>query len=262
MYFYFNFYSIIFIDIPLNNVIVLLVTISMTYFISRHLIKIKLTFWLIFLQTLLDTKSKMFSFFSHGYVVRIVAILFSVYISIKILTFFILSKIHFVNYVVVSLFLVIYYFMILRYKIVLLKNNSSIRQDINSVIKQYAHPFFYSCIIGFVVSIISLFGSVEYDLITTFSSAFEKASDVIRNEDVSYPLRVYVKFSYAFELIIQQLATNIPVIGNIFYCVLVIVTESVTTYFGMALLLISLRGGNESWIKLFHWYVLYCFYVL
>lgn len=212
--------------------------------ISFHLIRIKLIFWRIFLQTFLNTSSKIYKFFAHGYMVRLIAFILSLGLSIKILIFFCLIPIHFSQFIILYCGLLL--FTVFKINEIYGKSISFIREDIGIILKVYLTAFLLATFTGICVSIweiCHLEGLKSLDPVEIMELT---AIDIDPNNNIFLRiLRIVIRHLYAYELLIQQLVHFD--LGKPLYFLYLVISEGSVTFFGIYLLTIPIKlNGKEN----------------
>ena len=227
---------------PLSNDIFTYALVAvLTFFLSRHIIQIKLVLYRIFLQTFLDIESSTYKFLSHGFIVRIIAIFVAFALSVNILTFLALTKVHQAQYVFLCLAITVYeiYY---KYKKTY-SGHSFIRKDVNSILKSYLIPFMIASIAAVGVSTYELL-TMEPVVIRDMNQVLKMTMAAIDNESISWPLRVIVRHMYGYELSITQVI-NLPIFGKSIYFIYSLLSEGAMTYFSMLMLIMPYRRNEQ-----------------
>lgn len=208
--------------------------------IAIHLIRIKLVIWRIFLQTFLSIKSKIYLFFAHGYIVRIVALLFAFGCAIKILVFLCLINVHLDQYI--GLYIAFIIFWIFRIRQIYGGSASFLRDDVSSLLKAYLMPFLVATALGVCLSFWEIYRIDNIPEIKNLYDALEMTIQTIDPNNNLYwrPLRVLIRHVYAYELLVQQMVQFKP-LGTAFYFVYLVISEGAITFFGIMLLGMPIR---------------------
>lgn len=226
-----------------NYYFVLSILLLSTIKISFHLIRIKLIFWRIFLQTFLNISSKIYKFFAHGYMVRLIAIALAFGLSVKILIFFCLIPIH------LSQFIILYcgflLFTIFKINEIYGKNISFIREDIGIILKVYLTAFLLATFTGICVSIWEIYNLETIKILDPIEIMELTVIDIDPNNNIFlHILRVVIRHLYAYELLIQQLV-NFD-LGKPLYFLYLVISEGSVTFFGVYLLSIPLKIAPQE----------------
>lgn len=230
----------------LNNYIVISLFLSLiTILISIHLIRIKLVIWRIFLQTFLSIESKLYIFFSHGYMVRIIAIMLALGCAIKILIFLCLINVHIDQYI--GLYIAFVIFWTLRTRNTYGAGSAFLRGDISSLLKSYLMPFLIATTLGIFLSFWEIYQIEHTGEIKSLPDTLKIAIQSIDPNTNLYcrPLRVLIRHVYAFELMIQQVAQLKP-FGSVVYFIYLVISEGAITFFGILLLGMPIREKEKN----------------
>ncbi|MDD6181742.1 MAG: hypothetical protein PUB01_06705 [Desulfovibrionaceae bacterium] len=234
-----SFFGLFYIAPLSNNYFTYLLVAILTFFLARHVIQIKLVLYRIFLQTFLDIESGIYKFFSHGYVVRVIAAFVAFALSVNILTFFALTSVHKSQYIFLCLAITEY----VLFNKKSYSGHSAIRKDVNSVLKQYLIPFMIASIAAMGVSTYNLI-TMEPVVAQNIGELLKTTLEAIDNRSVSWPLRVIIKHLYIYELTIQQVM-NFPFFGKPIYFIYTIISEGVMTYFSILMLIMPYRRNEQ-----------------
>lgn len=142
-----------------NYIFAGLIVLALTVKISYHLIRIKLVLWRIFLQTFLDASSKIYKFFAHGYMVRIVATILGVGLAVKILIFFCMIPVHFSQFAILYCGFIV--FVIFKVNDLYGADISFLRSDLGGILKLYLSAFLLATLTGVCVSVWEIYSIDE-----------------------------------------------------------------------------------------------------
>ena len=242
LYLIFAMHSFIILDFSVfsSNFFTVAIFIIFTTIISSHLIRIKLVLWRIFLQTVLSTTSRAYAFFSHGYLVRAVAICISGFFALKVMFFLALLKPHTLDYVIVSIVTI---FLFKGGKLVPENKFLLFRDDVQDVLRKYLSLFVASCLTAAACAVLKIFGTSGMEQFDSISQVLQISLNTVPSEEFSWPFRVLVRHLYAYDMLMEQLCF-IPVVGKVFYCTYVIASDGAMTYFSIMLMLCGYRRGQ------------------
>ena len=222
-----------------------LILLICTTIIGMHLVRIKLIFWRIFLQTFLSTESKVYAFFSHGYLVRVMAFALALGCALKIFIFMGLTNVHKEQFIALTIGFLIFW--LFRYHNLYGTTTSTIRYDVGLILKSYLTPFLIATAIGMGISLWEIYHIEELPMIHSLSDAMELSLMRVDPQNNIYvrPLRVLMRHIYTYELAVQQVV-HIPVLGQAVYFIYLVISEGSVTFFGIFLLglPINLRSRN------------------
>lgn len=204
----------------------------MTFLLSRHLIRLKLVLWRIFLQTIFSTTSRLYKFFAHGYMVRVIAVVLSLGMSLNIIVFMSLISVHKTQYISLCIGYCIFYLCRIHSKYGV--GASFIRSDVNAILKSYLMPFMLATMVAMATTVWEIYTIDEFQKINGINDAMEIALRSI-NSAYLWPVRVMARHIYAYELLMQQVA-NVPVMGKALYFIYMVLTEGAITFFSIFLL--------------------------
>lgn len=225
-------------SIILQNSILSILLVLLSVIISLHLIRIRIIFHRIYIQTIFSTKSKLYTILARGLFVKLITIFTAIFFVLKMLIILCLTNIYIDQYI--ALYLSVIIFIIIYHNNVEFSfiNINFLRHDIRSAIKIYFIPLTISLILAFFISIYEVFIDDIY-IASNVADIFDKSVETI-NPSYIYPLRVLLRHIYALDLIIQQLVQFYSPWGYIFY-LLVIIFGNILTFFSVILLWIPIK---------------------
>lgn len=211
----------------------------MTFKLASHLIRIKLIFWRIFLQTFLNTSSKIYGFFAHGYMVRLIALILAAGLAIKTYIFFCLLPVHIAQFLILYCGLLI--FTLFKVNNLYGKGLTFLRNDVSQILKIYLTAFLLATLTGTCVPIWEIYHLEELRALDVLQ-IMEMTTTLIDPENNIFlrVLRVIIRHLYAYELLIQQLV-HIPVFGKPLYFLYLVISEGSVTFFGIFLLALPVK---------------------
>lgn len=216
--------------------------------LARHLIRIKLILYRIFLQTFLSQSSRVYKFFSHGLLVRMIGLLVSAGLVIQVFIYMSLISVHIEQYIVLCIGFSIFGVFRSRYKKPS-KGVSFIRSDLNIILKSYLMPFVLATATGICIAFWEIYHIDEIHHIKQYSEALEISLASIDPDNNFFwrPIRVMARHIYAWEILIQQIV-NIPLFGKILYCVYLIISQGAITFFAIFLMAMpyKMEVSNEG----------------
>lgn len=220
-----------------TGIILLLMTIKL----AAHLIRIKLIFWRIFLQTFLNTSSKIYAFFAHGYMVRLIAVLLAVGLAIKVYIFFCLLPVHTAQFFILYAGLML--FTLFKVNDIYGRDLSFLRSDVGEILKVYLTAFLLATLTGVCVPIWEIYHLEELQSLDVLQIMGMTTTLIDpENNEFLRILRVMIRHLYAYELLIQQLV-HIPVFGKPLYFLYLVVSEGSVTFFSIFLLALPMTMG-------------------
>lgn len=230
-----TFFGLVNNSILLNPEIVIIIMLILLFLLSRHLIRIKLIFYRIFLQTFLSQSSIVYKFLSHGFIVKFVAVVISAGLVIEVFIFMSLVPVHIDQYIGLCIGFIIFW--IFRERTSVRSGVSFIRTDLNQILKAYLMPFLLATATGLGIATWEICHIDEIHHISGFSEALEVSLTSIDpgNNFFWQPIRVMARHIYAWEILIQQIV-KIELIGPIFYFVFLIISQGSITFFSIFLM--------------------------
>lgn len=204
--------------------------------LARHLIRIKLILYRIFLQTFLSQSSRVYKFFSHGLLVRIIGVFVSAGLVIQVFIYMSLISVHIEQYIGLCIGFSIFWIFMSRYKKPS-KGGSFIRSDLNIILKSYLMPFVLATATGICIALWEIYHIDEIHHIKQYSEALEISLASIDPDNNFFwrPIRVMARHIYAWEILMQQIV-NIPQFGKVFYFVYLIISQGSVTFFSIFLM--------------------------
>lgn len=226
-----------------NMWVVLAVLIPMLILLARHVIRIKLTLYKIFLQTFLSQSSSIYKFFSRGLLVWLIALVFSCGLVVNLFIFLCLIPVHLDQYIGMCIGFCVFWFLRQRYKNT--KGINFLRDDLNSLIKIYAMPFILANITGLGIVTWEILHIDDFQNVKNISDALETSLAFIdpNNDFLLYPVRVIARHMYAWELFIQN---SIPILGKPIYFIYLLLTEGAFTFFAVFLLAMPYKQEKKN----------------
>lgn len=233
-----NFFGIFNDSILLSPIVIIIIMLILLFLLARHLIRIKLILYRIFLQTFLAQTSKIYKFLSHGFVVRLVGLLVSAGLVIEVFIFMSLASVHIDQYIGLCIGFAIFW--IFRERTSLRNEASFLRSDLNLILKSYLMPFLLATATGLGIAIWEIWHIEEIHHISGFSEALEiSLSSIDPSNDFFWrPIRIMARHIYAWEILIQQIASMeyFGIFGPIFYFVFLIISQGSVTFFAIFLM--------------------------
>lgn len=207
-----------------------------TILISPHIIRMKLVFWRVFLQTFLDTKSRSYMFFSHGYMVRILSCCVSFYLATHILILFCMAREHSVELLMFIIGVSLFYLYFFQRDSCHIIKKMPLRLEIAEVVSEYFRPFSAAIAVSFCVSLYVIFsiltGAVEAP---EWRDMALVASTIVTDADMSSRLlRAAVRHVHLFDMS-KKIVLDMGFVGNIVYVALSIFSERTLSIFSMIL---------------------------
>lgn len=230
-----NFFGLFNNSILLSPTIIIFIMLILLFLLSRHLIRIKLILYRIFLQTFLSQSSFVYKFLSHGFVVRLVAILVSSGLVIEVFIFMSLISVHIDQYIGLCIGFIIFW--IFRERTRVRSGASFLRSDLNQILKAYLMPFLLATTTGLGIATWEIWHIDEIHRISGFSEALGiSLSSIDPSNDFFWrPIRIMARHIYAWEILIQQIV-SIDILGPIFYFVFLIISQGSVTFFAIFLM--------------------------
>lgn len=232
----------------LNPLFICIFMLILFVLVARHLIRIKLILYRIFLQTFLSQSSRIYKFFSHGLLVRMIGLLVSAGLVIQVFIYMSLIPVHLEQYIGLCIGFSIFWILRARY-MVLNKDISFIRSDLNMILKSYLMPFALATATGLCIALWEIYHIDEIHHIKQYSEALEisLASIDPDNDFFWRPIRIAARHIYVWEILIQQIV-NIPLFGKILYCVYLIISQGAITFFAIFLMAMpyKMEVSNEG----------------
>lgn len=203
--------------------------------LAPHVIRIKLILYRIFLQTFLSQTSAVYTFFSHGILVKLVGLIVSIGLVIQVFIFFSLVTVHLEQYIGLCIGFGVFWLFRARYT--LNKGLHFLREDLNSILRAYLIPFLLATLTGICIAGWEIWHIDEIRQVHTLADALEIAlASIDPHKDFFWrPIRIMARHIYAWELLMQQFVT-VPVFGKVFYFVYLIISQGSITFFAIFLM--------------------------
>jgi len=238
LYSYFLKFSIPFINYhaPLSEMYAYILISASTILLIPHVTNLKLSFWRIFLSTILNTESNVYKFFHHGLLIRGLSVFFSFILALHILAYFCTARLDSEQFLIILLGISFFY-LFFHAKQINKTRNRILRSELNFIFRYYQSPFYASIVIASFSSAYILF-SIYFGINTppSFDNILDMSINSVSELDVtSRFMRIIVRHFYLLK-VAQKMLLNIETIGKPLYMLVSVFSEGFFSIFSILLL--------------------------